>query len=200
MLNDFNLTKLPPYGKTFVGLFTALMLGVFLWAGTLATIESGIFGADEDEQTAVANYDYQGDMQSIMADSEAVTAPNWADSGQEEPINPDNLGNFAGAQEQTTWEKFVDNFKLAHVHLNGHTALYFALGLIFFFSAVPPRTKKIAYWILAISIFIHAVGLAGLDTCVYGKILTYIGGPPLLATVLYMCIRIFIDLRKKATL
>ena len=198
MWNNFNLTMLPPNGKLFVGLFTALMTAVFLWAGTLATIESGIFGNEEDQQAAVQAYDYQADMETIMADSEAVSAPNWADSGQEEPIDENDLADFTPVQQpQSTWEIFVENFKLSHVHLNGHTALFFALGVIFFFSTVPDKTKKLVYIVFGIAILVHAIGLAGLDSCIYGKILVYVGGAPLLASILYMVYRIFGDLRKR---
>jgi hypothetical protein len=198
MWEKSNLTMLPAHGKLFVGLFTALMVAVFLWAGTLATLESGIFGDDEDEKAAVEDYDYQADMDTIQADSLAVTAPDWSDSGQEEPINEDDLGGFSETPEKTTWQKFEDNLKLSHVHLNGHTALYFALGAIFFFSTATPSRKKLAYWIFGIAIFIHTLGLLALDTCPYGKILAMIGGAPLLLSILYMVIVIFSDLRKKA--
>ena len=45
---------------------------------------------------------------------------------------------------------------------------------------------------------VHAIGLAGLDSCIYGRILVYVGGTPLLASILFMVYRIFGDLRKKA--
>jgi hypothetical protein len=198
MWDKFNLTMLPPNGKLFVGMFTALMTAVFLWAGALATIESGIFGNDEDEQAAVQAYDYQADMETIMADSEAVTAPNWADSGQEEPIDSNDLADFTPAQPtKSKWDTFIENFKLGHVHLNGHTALYFALGLIFFFSTSSDKTKKLVYIVFGVAILVHAIGLAGMDSCIYGRILVFVGGPPLLASILFMVYRIFKDLRKK---
>jgi hypothetical protein len=198
MNNDFNLTKLPAYGKIFIGLFTFLMLAVFVWAGTLATIESGVFGSDEDEeQRAAEQYDYQADMETIMADSLAVTAPDWSDSGEQEPIDESDLDEFAGSEKYSVWGRFEKNLKLSHVHLNGHTALFFALGAVFFFSTAAPKTKKIIYWIFGVSIFLHAVGLAGFDFCIYGKILALLGGVPLLACILYMSLRIFGDLRKK---
>jgi hypothetical protein len=198
MWENFNLTKLPPYGKVFVGMFTALMVAVFIWAGTLATIESGIFGNDEDQKAAVDNYDYEADMETITADSLAVSAPNWADSGQEEPIDGDDLGDFAANTDQkSTWDKFNDNLRLSHVHLNGHTALYFALGVIFLFSTATPGWKKLVYWVFGIGIMIHTLGLASIDTCPYGKVLTLIGGPPLLLSILFMVFIIFSDLRKK---
>ncbi len=197
MWDKFNLTMLPPHGKLFVGIFTALMLAVMLWAGALATIESGIFSGNEDEMQAQATFDYQSDMETIKADSQAVSAPNWADSGQEEPINNEDMGKFAGSDERSTWEKFVDNFKLGHVHLNGHTALFFAIGTIFFFSTASIKRKKLVYWVFGPAILIHAIGLAGLDTCKWSKIFIYIGGPLILLSVLYMAILIFGDLRKK---
>jgi len=197
MLNDFDLTKLPPYLKTLIGLFTALTFIAFLWIFALTTIELGIFGSDENDQEAEAEYDYKADMQSIMADTEAVTAPNWADSGQEEPINADDLGNFSDTAEPTTWEKFVDDFKLASTRLAASTALFFALGFVFSFSTVQPRSKKFIYWLLAISILLYAIGLAVLNTCFYSNTLSYIATPILFLIVLYMCIRIFIDLRRK---
>ena len=192
MFNDFNLTKLPPCGKLFVGLFTFLMLAVFIWAGTLATIESGLFGEEESEE-----YDYRADMETILNDEEAVTPPNWADSGEQEPIDETNVDEFRQEPGQSSWEIFEENLKLSHVHLNGHTALFFGLGAIFFFSTVPHRTKKLIYWIFGIAILTHAIGLAGVDSCIYGKILVYVGGIPLLLMILYMSLRIFGDLRKK---
>lgn len=192
MFNDFNLTKLPPYGKLFVGIFTSLMLAVFLWAATLATVESGVFGDEKSEE-----YDYQADMETILSDDQAVTAPDWSDSGEQEPIDESNAEEFKEPGEESAWETFEDNLKLSHVHLNGHTALFFGLGGIFLFSTVAPRTKKLSLWIFGVAIFLHAVGLAGLDSCIYGKILSYIGGIPLLAMILYMSLRIFADLRKK---
>jgi hypothetical protein len=196
MNTDFNLTKLPPDGKIFVGLFTFLMLAVFLWAGTLAVIESGIFGSDEEEQSALEQYDYQTDMETIMADSMAVTAPDWSQGGQEEPINEEDLNKFNGGGE-SAWDIFEENLKLSHVHLNGHTALYFALGVVFFFSTASPKTKTIVYWIFGVSIFLHAAGLAGLDSCIFGVIAVYVGAIPLLGSILYMSLRIFGDLGKK---
>lgn len=192
MFNDFNLTKLPPYGKLFVGLFTFLMLAVFLWATTLATVESGIFGHQESEE-----YDYQADMETILSDDQAVTAPDWSDSGEQEPIDESNAEEFTEPGEESAWETFEDNLKLSHVHLNGHTALFFGLGAIFLFSTVSPRAKKLSLWIFGVAIFLHAVGLAGLDSCTYGKILSYIGGIPLLSMILFMSLRIFADLRRK---
>jgi hypothetical protein len=197
MWEKFNLTMLPSHGKLFVGIFTALVLVVMIWAGGLAIIESGIFGSDENEMEAQAAYDYQADMDAIKTDSQAVTAPDWTDSGQEEPITNEDLGKFAGSSEQTTWEKFVDNLKLGHVHLNGHTALFFAIGVLFFFSTASIKMKKIVYWVFGPAILIHAIGLAGTDTCPYAKILIYIGGPLILLSVFYMSIKIFSDLRKK---
>jgi hypothetical protein len=199
MLKDFNLTKLPSYGKVFVGLFACLMLGVVLWAGSLAIIESGIFGEVDTAGQSQQEYDYKADLETIMGDSKAVTAPNWADSGQEEPIDSDDYDDFAAQEtEETGWPKFISNLKLSHLHLNGHTALYFALGLVFLFTTVPDKRKKQIYWIFGIAIILHTLGLLGLDYCIYAKILTIIGGVPLLLSILYMVLKIFGDLRRRA--
>ena len=192
MFNDFNLTKLPPCGKLFVGLFTFLILAVFFWAATLATMDSGLFKEEESEE-----YDYRADMETILSDDEAVTAPNWADSGEQEPIDESNVDEFKEPGEESPWKNFEDNLKLSHVHLNGHTALFFGLGAIFFFSTVSYKTKKVVYWIFGIAILLHAIGLAGVDSCPYGKILSYIGGVPLLLMILFMSFKIFGDLRRK---
>ncbi|MCX6826123.1 MAG: hypothetical protein NTV06_02475 [candidate division Zixibacteria bacterium] len=198
MWEDFNLTKLPPYGKVFVGLFVALMLAVTLWATTLALLESGLFGEVDTSDKAQQQYDYTSDIDAIASDSLAVTPPDWVDSGQQEPITGDDLDKFS-TDSKSDWglSKWVDNLKLSHVHLNGHTALFFALGLVFMFSTVSAKKKKIVYWIFAIGIILHAIGLIGLDYSIYAGILIFIGGVPLLASILYMVFKIFGDLRKK---
>ena len=164
---SFRLANLPGYAKLFVALFTTLMLFVCMWVVWLYTVEMGEVHPDN--------------------------IPAYLES-DEEPSHEESLSGEHGEDEEH--EELEDNLKMAHTHINGQTLLFFAIGLVFLFTSVAPRTKKIALWIFASSILIHVIGLSGEGYhWLYDDILAA-SGMAILISIIYMAFMIFIDLAK----
>ncbi len=202
MLADFHLRNLPPYGKTLIGIFTALMLCVCVWAVSIYSARYGKVDSQHLPEYLRTN-DLKADISEMKSDSSAVMAPVWdsMNSGEEQPIDSATLEaisreaipKFGVVGNDTDYE---EDLGLAHTHINGQTLLFFAIGLIFLFSSATPKTKNIVYWIFGLSILAHNLGLS-FRSCsgLFGDILA-ISGILILATIAYMAFVIFTDLAK----
>jgi hypothetical protein len=207
-MNDLRpLSSFPPIAKLFVGLFTTLMLLVTVWAVWMYTIEKG----EEDDQSTFATLTTQDEIDAIAADSEAVLAPIWdtGHAGEPEPIDSgvidtmeesadlvegyDGIGNDQESSQEAE-SQLRHNLGLAHVHVNGETLLFFALGAVFLFTSVKPPVKKTVLWVFVIAILAHAVGSTGEGySRIFDDILA-VSGVILLALIAYMCLMIYVDL------
>ena len=208
-MNDLRpLSSFPPIAKLFVGLFTTLMLCVCLWAVWIYTVEKG--EVDEDLAAALSAED---EIEAVASDSGTVLAPIWdsAHAGEPEPIDSgvvdtmeeiaDLVKGYDGVGDDDQYEeaesRLRHNLGLAHVHVNGQTLLFFALGGIFLFTSVKPRLKKTVLWTFAAMILLHTVGLSGEGYHWAFDDLIALTGVILLALIAYMCLTIFIDLGRK---
>jgi hypothetical protein len=93
-LNSCRLRNLPPYAKTFVGIFTALMLCVGVWAVWIFSARYG--GVDQDNLPAYLRQntnDLKADIDELKTDSSAVMAPVWdkTQAGREQKIDSATL-------------------------------------------------------------------------------------------------------------
>ena len=210
-MNDLRpLSSFPPIAKLFIGLFTTLMLLVCLWAAWMYTVEKG----EGSEDATLANLTPQDEIDAIAADSAAVLAPIWdsghagqglpLDSGEIDTMEEsadlvegyDGVGNDQEYSEEAE-SRLRHNLGLAHVHVNGETLLFFALGAVFLFTSVALWLKKLVLWVFAAMIVAHAVGLSGAGYhWVFDDILA-LSGVILLALIAYMCLMIYVDLGRK---
>jgi hypothetical protein len=213
-----------PIAKLFVGLFTTLMLLVCVWAAWLYTVSKGT--VDESHLPAYLSQQTENELtpeeeiEAIASDSETVLAPIWdmEHAGEAEPLDStqiDSMEELAEAEEAQADqvipldqgnidEPFVasetrlrHNLGLAHTHVNGQTLLFFALGAVFLFTSVKPKTKKIMLWLFGIAILVHAVGLSGQGFYSFFDDILAISGVVLLLLIAYMALMIYVDLGKK---
>jgi small-conductance mechanosensitive channel len=204
MLNDFNLTKLAPHGKLFIALFAVLIIFVIVWMAAIVLMEAGILGDVGQYEEAVEpyeEYDFEADMETIMADEQAVSPPDWSDSGQQVPIEPEDIEEFEEYAEEeyalSFWEKLKENLEWAIEHLSSQALLFFTVGLVFMFTTYSAGTKKFFIWILMILIVLHVLGITGFDFCLPANILMWVFGPLLLVWLLIMDVMILANLRKR---
>ena len=171
MIDNFQIQTLPSYAKLFVGLFTTLMLCVCAWAMLILYVENGMVSESE-----VPGY---------------VTQPyGSSDSSKVEEQKPE----LTPEQKQ---RRFKHNVKLAHTHINGQTLLFFAIGLVFLFTSVKPKPKKILFWVFAVAVVVHNIGLTGQHfNWLYDEMLA-VSGVLILAAIGYMAVTIYMDLLKK---
>lgn len=211
MLN-IKLQNLPPYGKLFVGLITALMLCVCLWAVFIYYVSNGIV----DENTAPDYWQTNGDnayKEQVFQDAEEVVedtlsepAPDWDSDFTDESVkvqNPESLAQkFMASDEEhqafLKWKRHLrHNVGLAHTHINGQTLLFFVLGFIFLFTSAKPKIKKTVFWIFGVAILCHAIGLSGQGFHWFFDDILILSGLALLVVMPYMSLLIFVDLSKK---
>ncbi|MBI5267647.1 MAG: hypothetical protein HY851_10485 [candidate division Zixibacteria bacterium] len=206
MIDTFRLRNLPPYAKTFVGIFTALMLVVCVWAVWIFSSRYG--GVDQDNLPPYLRQntnDLKADIDELKADSSAVMAPVWdqKQAGREQKIDSATLS----AIEHRKLPKDVSRYEgggdpdrdlgLAHTHQNGQTLLFFAIGLVFLFTSVKPKMKTLVYWIFGVTILLHTVGLTGRSYApIFGDLLSF-AGFAVLVVIAYMALMIFADLAKR---
>jgi len=215
------ISQLAPIGKLFVALFTTLMLLVCLWAVWIYTERRG--QVDQDHLPAYLidqpEEQVESEIEGIAADSAAVRAPVWdmEHHGEEEPFDSTDIDSMmeAAGYEAEDYEPGVDaednddyvtpegddhfshNLGLAHVHVNGQTLLFFALGAVFLFTSVSLKTKKWVLWLFAIMIVLHTIGLTGQGyNSVFDDMLA-ISGVLMLVIIAFMCLRIYVDLGRK---
>ncbi len=203
LIRAFHLRNLPPYAKTFVGIFTALMLCVCVWAAWIYTARYGKVDA-QNLPAYLGTNDLKADIEELKSDSGAVMAPVWdsMQAGNEQPVDSatieaikrEPVPKFNVESNATNRD---DDLGLAHTHINGQTLLFFAIGLVFLFSSATPKTKKILYWIFGLCIVGHNVGLS-FRSCsgLFGDLLA-ISGVLVLLTIGYMAFVIFTDLAQK---
>ncbi len=221
MLEQKQLSQFSPTGKLFVALFTTLMLAVCLWAVWIYTVERG--GIDEDHLPAYlidqSEEAVESEIEGIAADNESVLAPVWdmEHAGEEDPFDSSDIDSMMvrAGYEADDYESGVEaeaderydaeadethlehNLGLAHMHINGQTLLFFALGAIFLFTSISARVKKIVLWLFAATIVLHTVGLSGEGYHWVFDDMLAISGVAMLLLIAYMCLRIYVDLGRK---
>ena len=218
---NIHLQDLPPYGKLFVGIFTALMLCVSLWAVLIFYVEEGI--VDQNRLPAYlsssAELQRQKDIEEITADSQSVVVPIWDSSlvGQEEKVDTATMEQKFRSSDSEQEANAVDtisqvesrkdkirqlrkNIGLAHTHINGQTLLFFAMGLVFLFTSVKPKVKKVVYWIFGVAVFLNSIGLSGKGFYSVFNGISSVSEVVILIVIIYMAFLIFVDLSQKSSL
>lgn len=214
---NISLSDLPPFGKLFVALFTTLSVLACFWAMTVFYLDKGLIMHEEpveynEDYQQTDQEELQQDVEEILADSEAVLAPDWDSSFNDEGVALDSeelvegfekyeseKAGTKGWYEEDSEGHLADNVATAHTHINGQTLLFFAMGLVFLFTSVRPKVKKITLSVLAVSILAYAIGLSGESFhWFYGDIFT-ISGLVMILTLLYMAVVVYIDLLRKQT-
>lgn len=222
----FHLRDLPPQAKLFVGLFTALMLCVCLWAiGMLyesqgkpdnAHLPAYLQSATTDTvMIRDVPPDVQKDIHEIWEDSAAVLAPQWdsQSAGRTQKLDSatiariahrslhendeQNISGRAADQDERNERRFRRNLGLAHTHVNGQTLLFFAIGLVFLFSSASAKTKRILFWVFGVAVFFHAIGLTKRHTHWVFDDMLAVSGVAILVSICYMALIIFMDLARK---
>lgn len=219
IFDRYRLSDLPRYGKTFVGVFTALMLLVCLWAvwifyETKGKISQGTqptyMQVDQVAvDSAAISEEIKQDLAEIVADSEAVHAPVWDSmhAGEEHRLDSAEVSRIAllalaqkqaalDAEKMSSESNFKHNLELAHTHINGQTLLFFAIGLVFLFTSVSPTTKRVIFWLFGVCIVLHVAGLTGQGTHWLWDDLLAVSGVLMLIVIAYMALLIFVDLAK----
>lgn len=176
MFENISLQNLPSYAKLFVGLFTTLMLCVCAWAVLILYVEKGM--VSESEVPGYVKQPY-----------------GTADSTKLQEQKPESKPALTPEQNR---RRLKHNVKLAHTHINGQTLLFFAIGLIFLFSSVKPKIKKVLFWIFAVSVVIHNIGLTGENYHWIYEELIAVSGVAILVSIAYMALMIYMDLLKKS--
>jgi len=196
MLGEFSLAKLPSHGKLFVALFTVLFLVVIIWSAVVAALNAGLFGDFE----YYGDYEAATDFEAAMADSESVTAPDWADSGEQVPIQPEDTLKFKEYEETRLpfAIRLKDNVEWALEHVSTQALLYFAVGLLFMFTSYGVKTKRFFFWTVSILIFLHVLGLTGHGFCWPANFLLYACGALILILMFVMGVMVLRDLKRKA--
>ena len=215
-LEAFRLSNLPPYAKLFVAIFTALMLCVCFWAiwiyyereGKISAEEIPAYSQQEEENGGISQV--QEELNVIAEDTLAVYAPVWDTqvAGREQPIDSADIMRMARQAIAEARDEAIDageenesglshNLGLAHVHVNGQTLLFFAIGLVVLFSSAAAGTKKIVYWTGGITVLAHTIGLTGEGYAEIFEDILALSGVLLLGLFVFMAFRIFMDLAKK---
>lgn len=188
---DFRIHELPPYGKTFVGLFCILVLIVLVWMTMLGLLHAGLIGYHYEDCPTTNTLK----MEAMLATQEATVDPLWDDSGEvlvnNDPLFQEKAGHLSN------WHIFRDNLEWAIEHAGTQTLLFFALGLVFMFTTYSDKAKKRMYWIGFILIALHVIALSGCGFCLPANILVYTSGPLLLLVFAIMSIMVLANLKKK---
>ena len=219
---DFRLSQLSPPAKLFVGLTTILMLVVCLWVAFIYYVDKGMVSEEE----AIPLYE-RGDLPEeleeiagevaleILADEEAVLRPSWDSNGfgMEMYLDTAQLTHemlqywHHRIHETDTVSAFEagrarlrENVGLAHTHINGQTLLFFVLGLFFVFTSTPDRVKKIVLWSFSAAVLVHAICLSGESFHWLFDDILAVSGVAIIALMMYMSYRIFVELGKSASL
>ena len=173
MFKSIKISNLPPYAKLFVGLFTTLMLCVCSWAMLILYVEQGMIGQDE--------------------------VPAYVTEPYGEAESTDDSDEISETGEATDRLSLEHNVKLAHVHINGQTLLFFAIGLVFLFTSVKAKIKKTVFWVFGVSVFVHAIGLTGQHFHWFYDDILAISGFLILGSIAYMAFVIYVNLLQKPT-
>jgi len=151
------------------------MLCVCCWAITILYVEKGM--VSESQVPSYVKQPYG------PADTSKVQEK------QPEPRPEQNPPSFE--------RRLKHNVKLAHTHINGQTLLFFAMGFVFLFTSVKPKIKKIVFWVFAISVIVHNIGLTGENFYWLYSELVAVSGVLILVSIAYMAIVIYADLLRK---
>jgi hypothetical protein len=172
MNEDIRITNFTCHAKMFVGLFTMLMLCVCGWAVLILYVERGMISESEIPSYVKQPYG--------PADTSTV---------KEKPAEQKPEQNQQSAQR-----RLKHNVKLAHTHINGQTLLFFAMGLVFLFTSVKPKVKKIIFCAFAVSVVVHNIGLTGENYhWIYDEMVA-VSGVLILVSIAYMAFVIYADL------
>ncbi|HWR81798.1 MAG TPA: hypothetical protein VN285_00695 [Candidatus Deferrimicrobium sp.] len=215
MISDYSLSALPSYAKVFVGIFTTLMLCVCAWAVTIFYVEKGMVRDSEqswrlqsERSDADRDLERQQDAELYAENSQATVAPIWDSTYAGREVHADsvsNVRNFRQSDARTAAETqeaddeepdLRENIGLAHTHINGQTLLFFAMGLVFLFTSVKPRTKKILYCIFGPAVVLHAIGLSGEGYHWFFDDILAISGVVIVGAIVFMALRIYVDLAR----
>ena len=148
--------------------------------------------AGRDERLDAADLDT---MEDIVEEQEAAEEEASTETADETYAAPDE--EPAPTDYEESESHLRHNLGLAHVHVNGQTLLFFALGSLFVFTSVKRHIKKAVLWAFGISILVHAVGLSGAGfNSIFDDILA-LSGVVMLALIAYMCLMIYVDLGRK---
>ncbi len=175
MFDTIRISNLPPYAKLFVGLFTTLMLCVCAWAILILYVEKGMVAPQQVPPYVIEPYG--------LKDTSKVQEPKPEQKPEDTP-------------EQTR-RRLKHNVKLAHTHINGQTLLFFAMGLVFLFTSVPSKFKKMVFWLFAVSVVVHNIGLTGENYHWVFNEMIIVSGILILVSIAYMALMIYIDLLRK---
>lgn len=222
---NIRISDLPSAGKLFVGLFTTLVLLVYIWAMVIFYLEKGLVSEYEpaeyyDEYEEMQQEELEQDLDEILSDSAAVLAPEWdstlgdveaeLDSAElvegfekydsEETVEElaDDAQEYEEMYEEDSGEHLRHNVGLAHTHLNGQALLFFAMGFVFLFTSARVRIKKITLSVLAVAILVQTIGLTGDGFHWFFNGAFAASSMVLLVVTLYMVIRVYIDLGRKS--
>ena len=219
-MNNIKLQNVPTYAKLFVGMLTTLMLFICLWAVFLLYVDKGKVSEGTlppyllPENSLSQEYiptqeELVEDIEMISDDSLARLAPIWDSiiSGEETSIDSVTMSKYftqASVKDNTDevesnsdYKHLRHNVGLAHTHINGQTLLFFALGLVFLFTSVKPKMKKILLIVFGSAILLHAVGLSGEGFHWFYDDILALSGLTLLVIIPYICFLVFVDLLKK---
>lgn len=166
-MEQARLQNLPSYAKLFVALFTTLMLCVCLWAMLILYVQQGMI--------------------------EAGTLPDYLKQETSTEVQRDNQKS----EQRSSVEQFEHNVKLGHTHINGQTLLFFAMGLVFLFTSIKPKVKKLVLWTFGGSVLVHAIGLTGQNYHWFFDDILALSGVSILVTISFMAFMVFADLAKK---
>ncbi|NOY87828.1 MAG: hypothetical protein GXO93_00370 [FCB group bacterium] len=218
---NIHLQDLPPFAKLFVGIFTALILCVSLWAVLIFYVEEGIVNQNHLPAylTSSAELQRQKDIEEITADSQSVVAPIWDSTleGEEEKVDTVTMEQKFRSSDSEQEANAVDtisqveskkdrirhlrkNVGLAHTHINGQTLLFFAIGLVFLFTSVKPKVKKVVYWVFGIAVLLNSIGLSGKGFYSVFNAVSSVSEVVILVVIVYMAFLIFVDLSRKGSM
>jgi hypothetical protein len=188
---DSKLHDLPGYGKTFVGLFCVLVIGVVLWMSFLGLIHAGIIGYHYDDCPS----DNVLQMEAMLAQDDHDDTSIWTDTTtidqQKKAMTQAEQGRL------NNWHRFRDNLEWALEHAGSQVLLYFAVGFLLMMTTYSDKAKKRLYWLGFFVIILHVIGMSGCGFCLPANIMIYTTGPLLLIIFLIISIMILVDLKKK---
>lgn len=175
MFENIHISNLPSYAKLYVGLFTTLMLCVCGWAVLILYVEKGMVSESQVPSYVTQPYG--------PADTTKVQEKQQEQRPEQPPPSFER--------------RLKHNVKLAHTHINGQTLLFFAMGLVFLFTSAKPKVKKIVFWVFALSIVVHNIGLTGENYHWLYNEMVSISGVLILVSIAYMAVVIYADLLRK---
>jgi len=209
IMEDFKLYKLPRCGKVFVAFFCIMVMVAMIWMAIVGLMESGCYAPYESELLEEETYEEEVPIEEVEESipEEAVTPPEWEDSGQQEIIETEDEEYFEEEDEEAYeedefeyggWTQFDENMRWSLEHLSSQALLYLSVCLLFFLTTYSHKLKKALFWILGILIGLHVFGIVGYGFCWPANFLTYFCGPIIIVLFFIMALMVMINLGKKA--